>query len=136
MSAANLSWVAALAALGRGSYDEAYSIVLRSRDDASFVRLAQKTGPVLGALSLSTKRDVLNNVSRVAHMHRTDSLALAWIERAIKDGSMGQLSKQEVNEHLDVLFMVATSNEDTDTKTRAKGMYNHLKNNARTLKTR
>ena len=100
-------------------FDEAYTTLLKKKDDLYLLRMAIETKPQTKNLELETCRQVLFKLNRFVRSQRSELLGIAWIEDSADSGKFMQLDKQDQNEYLDTLYQIKEQHYNQKLKERA-----------------
>ena len=104
----NNIWLECLDLINQNKMNEAYDLILSTKDDIYLLRLMCLTGPVLNSLNENLAKNVLVRINMINRGKQINDILIKFVEESInnKNNIFKKLEYKEQNDILDSLFNI------------------------------
>ena len=129
----NIIWLKCLELIGKNKIEEAYDLMVSSKDDIYLLRLVCLTGPVLHLLNEELAKKILVRINMINRGNQISDILLNLVEESIdnKNNIFKKLEYSEQNDILDSLFNMFKNRKNNNLSIKAQNLYNIIVENSK-----
>ena len=129
----NIIWLKCLELIGKNKIEEAYDLMVSSKDDIYLLRLVCLTGPVLHLLNEELAKKILVRINMINRGNQISDILLNLVEESIdnKNDIFKKLEYSEQNDILDSLFNMFKNRKNNNLSIKAQNLYNIIVENSK-----
>ena len=122
----NNIWLECLDLINQNKMNEAYDLILSTKDDIYLLRLMCLTGPVLNSLNENLAKNVLVRINMINRGKQINDILIKFVEESInnKNNIFKKLEYKEQNDILDSLFNIFKNKSNNSLTIKAQDLYN------------
>ena len=122
----NNIWLECLDLINQNKMNEAYDLILSTKDDIYLLRLMCLTGPVLNSLNENLAKNVLVRINMINRGKQINDILIKFVEESInnKNNIFKKLEYKEQNDILDSLFNIFKNKSNNNLTIKAQDLYN------------
>ena len=122
----NNIWLECLELINQNKMNEAYDLILSTKDDIYLLRLMCLTGPVLNSLNENLAKNVLVRINMINRGKQINDILIKFVEESInnKNNIFKKLEYKEQNDILDSLFNIFKNKSNNNLTIKAQDLYN------------
>ena len=122
----NNIWLECLELINQNKINEAYNLILSTKDDIYLLRLICLTGPVLNSLNENLSKNVLVRINMINRGKQISEILIKFVEESInnKNNIFKKLEYKEQNDILDSLFNIFKNKSNNNLTIKAQDLYN------------
>ena len=122
----NNIWLECLDLINKNKMNEAYDLILSTKDDIYLLRLMCLTGPVLNSLNENLAKNVLVRINMINRGKQINDILIKFVEESInnKNNIFKKLEYKERNDILDSLFNIFKNKSNNNLTIKAQDLYN------------
>ena len=122
----NNIWLECLDLINQNKMNEAYDLILSTKDDIYLLRLMCLTGPVLNSLNENLAKNVLVRINMINRGKQINDILIKFVEESInnKNNIFKKLEYNEQNDILDSLFNIFKNKSNNNLTIKAQDLYN------------
>ena len=122
----NNIWLECLDLINQNKMNEAYDLILSTKDDIYLLRLMCLTGPVLNSLNENLAKNVLVRINMINRGKQINDILIKFVEESInnKNNIFKKLEYKEQNDILDSLFNIFKNKSNNSITIKAQDLYN------------
>jgi hypothetical protein len=124
----NKIWLECLELINKNKINEAYNLIISTKDDIYLLRLMCLTGPVLDKLNENLAKNVLIRINMINRGKQISDILIQFVEESInnKNNIFKKLEYKEQNDILDSLFNIFKNNNNNNLTIKAQNLYNFI----------
>ena len=129
----NIIWLKCLELIGKNKIEEAYDLMVSSKDDIYLLRLVCLTGPVLHLLNEELAKKILVRINMINRGKQISDILLNLVEESIdnKNNIFKKLEYSEQNDIIDSLFNMFKNRKNNNLSIKAQNLYNIIVENSK-----
>ena len=122
----NNIWLECLDLINKNKMNEAYDLILSTKDDIYLLRLMCLTGPILNSLNENLAKNVLVRINMINRGKQINDILIKFVEESInnKNNIFKKLEYKEQNDILDSLFNIFKNKCNNSLTIKAQDLYN------------
>ena len=122
----NNIWLECLELINQNKMNEAYDLILSTKDDIYLLRLMCLTGPILNSLNENLAKNVLVRINMINRGKQINDILIKFVEESInnKNNIFKKLEYKEQNDILDSLFNIFKNKSNNNLTIKAQDLYN------------
>ena len=122
----NNIWLECLDLINQNKMNEAYDLILSTKDDIYLLRLMCLTGPILNSLNENLAKNVLVRINMINRGKQINDILIKFVEESInnKNNIFKKLEYKEQNDILDSLFNIFKNKCNNSLTIKAQDLYN------------
>ena len=122
----NNIWLECLDLINQNKMNEAYDLILSTKDDIYLLRLMCLTGPILNSLNENLAKNVLVRINMINRGKQINDILIKFVEESInnKNNIFKKLEYKEQNDILDSLFNIFKNKSNNNLTIKAQDLYN------------
>ena len=122
----NNIWLECLDLINKNKMNEAYDLILSTKDDIYLLRLMCLTGPILNSLNENVAKNVLVRINMINRGKQINDILIKFVEESInnKNNIFKKLEYKEQNDILDSLFNIFKNKSNNNLTIKAQDLYN------------
>ena len=122
----NNIWLECLELINQNKMNEAYDLILSTKDDIYLLRLMCLTGPILNSLNENLAKNVLVRINMINRGKQINDILIKFVEESInnKNNIFKKLEYKEQNDILDSLFNIFKNKCNNSLTIKAQDLYN------------
>ena len=122
----NNIWLECLDLINQNKMNEAYDLILSTKDDIYLLRLMCLTGPILNSLNENLAKNVLVRINMINRGKQINDILIKFVEESInnKNNIFKKLEYKEQNDILDSLFNIFKNKSNNSLTIKAQDLYN------------
>ena len=122
----NNIWLECLDLINQNKMNEAYDLILSTKDDIYLLRLMCLTGPILNSLNENLAKNVLVRINMINRGKQINDILIKFVEESInnKNNIFKKLEYKEQNDILDSLFNIIKNKCNNSLTIKAQDLYN------------
>ena len=124
----NKIWLECLELINKNKINEAYNLIISTKDDIYLLRLMCLTGPVLNKLNENLAKNVLIRINMINRGKQISDILIQFVEESInnKNNIFKKLEYKEQNDILDSLFNIFKNKNNNNLTIKAQNLYNFI----------
>ena len=124
----NKIWLECLELINKNKINEAYNLIISTKDDIYLLRLMCLTGPVLNKLNENLAKNVLIRINMINRGKQISDILIQFVEEIInnKNNIFKKLEYKEQNDILDSLFNIFKNKNNNNLTIKAQNLYNFI----------
>jgi hypothetical protein len=124
----NKIWLECLELINQNKINEAYNLILSTKDDIYLLRLMCLTGPDLNKLNENLANNVLVRINMINRGKQISDILIQFVEESInnKNNIFKKLEYKEQNDILDSLFIIFKNKSHNNLSIKAQNLYNFI----------
>lgn len=124
----NKIWLECLELINKNKINEAYNLIISTKDDIYLLRLMCLTGPVLNKLNENLAKNVLIRINMINRGKQISDILIQFVEESInnKNNIFKKLEYKEQNDILDSLFNIFKYKNNNNLTIKAQNLYNFI----------
>ena len=124
----NKIWLECLELINKNKINEAYNLIISTKDDIYLLRLMCLTGPVLNKLNENLAKNVLIRINMINRGKQISDILIQFVEESInnKNNIFKKLEYKEQNDILDSLFNIFKNKSNNNLTIKAQNLYNFI----------
>ena len=124
----NKIWLECLELINKNKINEAYNLIISTKDDIYLLRLMCLTGPVLNKLNENLAKNLLIRINMINRGKQISDILIQFVEESInnKNNIFKKLEYKEQNDILDSLFNIFKNKNNNNLTIKAQNLYNFI----------
>ena len=121
----NKIWLECLELINKNKINEAYNLIISTKDDIYLLRLMCLTGPVLNKLNENLAKNALIRINMINRGKQISDILIQFVEESInnKNNIFKKLEYKEQNDILDSLFNIFKNKNNNNLTIKAQNLY-------------
>ena len=122
----NNIWLESLELINQNKINDAYNLILSTKDDIYLLRLMCLTGPILNSLNENLAKNVLVRINMINRGKQISDILIKFVEESInnKNNIFRKLEYKEQNDILDSLYNMFKNKNNNNLTIKAQDLYN------------